>query len=95
MRTPRASPKFLRTRTRVLLLNRQVKEHDPLLGRHECCMRYTAERPLQEVVVESSDRTGSGLVAASALAALILLIVVLSANGAFAAQPMFPMGIAR
>jgi hypothetical protein len=58
-------------------------------------MGYTPERPLREVVVESSDRSASGLVAASALAALILLIVVLSANGAFAAQPMFPMGIAR
>ena len=58
-------------------------------------MRYTPERPLQEVVVESSDRSGSGLVAASALAALILLIVVLSANGAFAAQPLIPVGIAR
>ena len=58
-------------------------------------MRYRSERPLQEVVVESSDRGGSGLVAATALAALILLIVVLSANGAFAAQPLFPVGIAR
>lgn len=45
--------------------------------------------------MKSSDRAGSGLVAASALAALILLIVVLSANGAFAAQHMFPTGIAR
>ena len=58
-------------------------------------MRYGPERPLQEVVVGSSDRGGSGLVAASALAALVLLIVVLSANGAFAAQPLFPIGIAR
>lgn len=45
--------------------------------------------------MESSDRGASGIVAASALAALVLLIVVLSANGAFAAQQMFPIGLAR
>lgn len=42
-----------------------------------------------------SDRRASGFVAAAALGALLLLIVVLSANGAFAAQPMVPIGLVR
>lgn len=45
--------------------------------------------------MEASDRGASGLVAATALAALVLLIVILSANGAFAAQPLVPIGLAR
>ena len=43
----------------------------------------------------SSDRNASGLVAASALAALVLLIVALSTSGAFAAQPIVPLDLVR
>ena len=52
-------------------------------------MRYRSDRQVREVAVRSSDRGASGLVAAGALAALVLLIVALSATGAFAGQPLF------
>lgn len=45
--------------------------------------------------METSDRVASGLIAASALAALVLLILVLSANGAIAQQPMLPIELVR